>query len=228
MLHEVLDPQLFIGCRYSSSNEVFPSQIIVDKSNAAVTGIMYHKHSPTGSKTLLQSFDTSSKNGSSIDFPKNLNSNAGVKKIPAILLITVLHSDVATFPPDADVRMIHMLIVVGRQVKIKSPSSNGLERSDGASTSNPFVTGTPTKNGQTPNVMSWMRPFNFKFAAAFVSSASLRLSPESKNIMVTPYFPMKSSGLSILPFFPSCALENKSDIDETSVDHLNFMSYMIC
>mmetsp|Transcript_28032 Transcript_28032/g.56314 ORF Transcript_28032/g.56314 Transcript_28032/m.56314 type:complete len:224 (+) Transcript_28032:627-1298(+) len=164
---------------------------------------MYHNHSPTGSKTLLHSFDTSSKNGSSIVVPKNLNSSAGVKKIPAILLITVLHSEVATFPPDADVKMMHMLIVVGRHVKIKSPSSNGLERSDGANSSSPFVNGTPTKNGQAPNVMSWMRPFNFKFAAAFVSSESLRLSPERRKIMVTPYFPMKSSGLSILPFFPS-------------------------
>ena len=181
---------------------------------------MYHKHSPTGSKTLLQSFDTSSKNGSSIDFPKNLNSNAGVKKIPAILLMTVLHSDVATFPPDADVRMIHMLIVVGRQVKIKSPSSNGLERSDGANSSSPFVNGTPTKNGHAPNVMSWMRLFNFKFAAAFVSSASLRLSPERRKITVTPYFPMNSSGLSTLPFFPSCVLESKSEIVETSAEYL--------
>jgi hypothetical protein len=104
-----------------------------------------------------------------MDFPKNLKSSAGVKKIPAILLITVLHSEVATFPPDADVKMIHMLIVVGRHVKIKRPSSNCLERRDGANSSNPFVNGRPTKNGQAPNVISWIRPFSFKFAAAFVS-----------------------------------------------------------
>ena len=154
----------------------------------------------------MQSFVTSSKKGSSIDFSKNLKSRAGVNKIPAMLLITVLHRDVATLPPDADVNIMHILIVVGRHVKIKRPSSNGLERSDGANSSTPFVNGTPTKNGHAPNVMSWIRPFNFKFEAAFVSSESLRLSPERRKIMVTPYFPMKSSGRSMLPFLPSCEL----------------------
>lgn len=152
----------------------------------------------------MQSFDTSSKNGSSIDVPKNLKSKAGVSNIPAMLLMTVLHRAVATFPPDAVVKMIHMLIVVGRQVSIKRPSSNGLERSDGANSSKPFVNGTPTKNGHTPNVMSWIRPFNFKFAAALVSSESLRLSPERRKMTVTPNFPMNSSGFSMPPFLPSC------------------------
>lgn len=190
-----------------------------------IASCIYHYHSPTGSKTLLHSFDTSSKNGSSIDFPKNLNSKAGVKKIPAMLLITVLQSDVATFPPDADVKIMHILIVVGRHVKIKSPSSNGLERSDGASASSPFVKGTPTKNGQTPNVMSWMRPFNFKFAAAFVSSDIFRLSPERRKIMATPYFPMKSSGLSTLPFFPSCAYR-KARVESLRRVPIIYMMYL--
>ena len=80
----MLGPQLFIGCQISSSDEGLHSQKFVNK-NAIVKD--YHNHSPTGSKTLLQSFDTSSKNGSSIDFPKNLKSNAGVKKMPVEITI---------------------------------------------------------------------------------------------------------------------------------------------
>ena len=83
--------------------------------------IYYMHHSPTGNKTLLHNLLTSSKNGSSIALPKNLNSSAGVNAIPAILLMTVLHSAVATLPPLADVNSMHMLIVVGKHVRMSTP-----------------------------------------------------------------------------------------------------------
>ena len=86
--------------------------------------------------------------------PKNLSNNAGVMKIPAILLMTVLHNAVATFPPDADVNKIHILIVVGRHVRIRIPSSNGFGRRFGTNVSIPLVNGTPTKNGHAPKVLN--------------------------------------------------------------------------
>ena len=165
---------------------------------------------PTGKRTLLQSLDTNSTKGSSMLLPKNLNSKMGVMKIPDILLITALHKAEATFPPDADVRMMHMLMVVGRHVKMRSPSSRALGKRFGANNSIPFVSGKPAKNGQAPNVMACINPFSFMFVAAFVSSESLRLRPERRKMDVTPYFPMKSSGLNMLPFFPSCREVNET------------------
>ena len=51
----------------------------------------------------------------------------------------------------------------------------------------------------------------------------MRLSPERRKITVTPYFPMKSSGLSTLPFLPSCEVASVISvvIDETSDDHFS-------
>jgi hypothetical protein len=56
--------------------------------------------------------------------PKKRISKAGVKKIPPRLLMTALHSDDATFPPAAEVRKMHILTVVGRQVRMSNPSSS--------------------------------------------------------------------------------------------------------
>ena len=114
----------------------------------------YHSSLPTGNKTLLHNFETNSKKGSSIDFPKNLKSNAGVKNIPAKLLITVLHNAVAILPPDAEVSKMHILIVVGKHANINSPSSNGLGSNVGKNAPIPLVNGRPTKKGHAPNVMS--------------------------------------------------------------------------
>ena len=47
----------------------------------------------------MHSFKTISRNGSFISVPKKRNNNAGVMKIPAMLLITALQIDVATLPP---------------------------------------------------------------------------------------------------------------------------------
>ena len=69
-----------------------------------------------------------------------------------MLLITVLHKAVATLPPDAEVKRMHMLIVVGKHVNIKIPSSNAFGNSVGANVSRAVVNGTPTKNGHAPNV----------------------------------------------------------------------------
>ena len=68
----------------------------------------------------------------------------------------------------------------------------------------PLVRGKPTKNGQAPKVVSWMRVFSFMFFAALASSDILGDRPERRKIMVTPYFPMNSSGRRMLPFLPSC------------------------
>jgi hypothetical protein len=49
-----------------------------------------------------------------------------------------------------------------------------------------------------------MRVFSFMFFAALASSDILRDRPERRKIMVTPYFPMNSSGRRMLSFLPSC------------------------
>ncbi len=136
-------------------------------------------------------------------FPKNCKSKAGVIKMPAMLLMQVLHNADATFPPDAEVRIMHILIVVGKHVIIKRPSRRDFGNKLGANASIPLVNGSPARNGQAPKVMAWIIPFNFILAKALVSSANLRLNPERRKMEVTPYFPMKSSGLNTLPFFPS-------------------------
>ena len=110
--------------------------------------------SPTGKRTLLHNFKTIAANGSSMDSPKNRRSRAGVTKMPITLLITALQSADATFPPAAVVRMMHMLMVVGRQVSISSPSRIDLGNKLGRNAPNPFVSGRPTRKGQATNIIN--------------------------------------------------------------------------
>ena len=86
--------------------------------------------------------------------PKNRRSRAGVTKMPITLLITALQSADATFPPAAVVRMMHMLMVVGRQVSISSPSRIDLGNKLGRNAPNPFVSGRPTRKGQATNIIN--------------------------------------------------------------------------
>lgn len=70
-------------------------------------------------------------------------------KIPAILLITALQIDVATFPPPAEVSIIHILTVVGKHVMMRNPSTNAGGIALGMTLfKNDFI-GTPIKNGHT-------------------------------------------------------------------------------
>mmetsp|Transcript_11802 Transcript_11802/g.25377 ORF Transcript_11802/g.25377 Transcript_11802/m.25377 type:complete len:113 (+) Transcript_11802:749-1087(+) len=111
----------------------------------------------------------------------------GVKAIPAKFDMTVLHNAVATFPPLAEVSNIHMLIVVGRHVNINSPSRIGNGSKFGTNFSMMEVSGYPIRNGHAANVMAWMEVFNFRLENALVNSVSLRLRPERRKIVVTPY-----------------------------------------
>lgn len=65
-------------------------------------------------------------------------------KIPAKLLMTAPNNAVATLPPAAVVKMTHMLIVVGKHVKIKRPSRSGVDSSDGNVVAIKLVKGSPT------------------------------------------------------------------------------------
>ena len=60
----------------------------------------YEVYIPTGNRTFLHNVKTIARNLSRISVPKKRKSRAGVTKIPAKLLRTALHMDVATFPPD--------------------------------------------------------------------------------------------------------------------------------
>lgn len=84
--------------------------------------------------------------------PKNRRSKAGVRKTPPRLLITALHKDDATFPPAADVKKMHMFTVVGKQVKMRMPSSSAGGRSFGKNVARAYFNGTPTRNGHTTKV----------------------------------------------------------------------------
>lgn len=143
------------------------------------------------------------KKGSVTCFPTNRKSNAGVTNIPARLLMTALHNEEATLPPAADVSMMHMLTVVGRHVRMRSPSRSVGGSKLGANFRMPLVTGSPTRNGQAANVPSWMAAFSLKLEKAFVNSDSSRDRPESKNMNATPNFPMNSSGRRKLPLLPN-------------------------
>ena len=111
----------------------------------------------------------------------------GVKTIPAKFEMTVLHNAVATFPPLAEVNNIHMLIVVGKHVNINSPSRIGSGSKFGTNFSMMDVRGTPIRKGPAAKVIAWMAVFNFRLENALVNSASLRLKPERRKIVVTPY-----------------------------------------
>lgn len=65
-----------------------------------------------------------------------------------------LQMDVATLPPPADVNMIPILIVVGKQVKINKPSTNAGGMRVGKKVEIVHFKGSPTKRGQAPKMIS--------------------------------------------------------------------------
>lgn len=105
--------------------------------------------------------------------------------IPAALLITALHSEHATFPPEVDVSTTHMLIVVGRQVSINNPSRSGRGRM--LNDSSAFVSGRPMQNGHTTNVANCIAMFNDTFEIASDNSDKRKLNPERRKMVATPY-----------------------------------------
>ena len=145
--------------------------------------------SPTGNKTLPHNFFTISKNGKLISrFPRNIINRAGVINIPATLLVTALHNEQATFPPEVDVRTTHMLIVVGRHVSINSPSRSGRgSRKLLLNDPSAFVNGRPMQKGHTTNVANCIAMFNDTFDIASESSERRKLNPESRKMVATPY-----------------------------------------
>jgi hypothetical protein len=90
--------------------------------------------------------------------PKKWKSNAGVTTIPIKLLSTALQTDDATLPPAAEVNMTHIFTVVGKHDRISKPSSKGFGKAFGRSHVHAFVSGIPTKNGQTPKVQKLIIP----------------------------------------------------------------------
>ena len=158
---------------------------------------------------MLQSFQTMARNGSWTSVPKNRKSKAGVKKIPATLLITALHRAEATFPSADDVRITHMLTVVGRQVRISNPSKRGGDKTFGRNFLIARVKGRPTKKGQAAKVDSWIAVLSLMLEKASFSSDISRDRPESRKIKATPNFPINSSGLKRPPFFPSYDAEGE-------------------
>mmetsp|Transcript_10200 Transcript_10200/g.15208 ORF Transcript_10200/g.15208 Transcript_10200/m.15208 type:complete len:216 (+) Transcript_10200:750-1397(+) len=149
-----------------------------------------------------------STNGTSMLAPKNLNSSAGVAKIPSKFPRAALHKAEATDPPEAEVKNMHIFTVVGRQVNIKSPSSRGFGSKDepvidGITFPNNPTSGRPTRKGQARNKMDCINAFNFIFPIACFNSDTSRDNPDSRNMTVTPYFPIISSGRNKPPFTPS-------------------------
>jgi hypothetical protein len=124
--------------------------------------------------------------------------------VPKKLLMIALQMEVATFPPLADVNIIHMLTVVGKQVMINKPSTNAGGIRFGTTFVKKDLRGTPIRNGHNPNITSSMSPLSFTLETAFVNSEACKERPERRNISPTPYFPMKSSGRKIPPFTPNC------------------------
>ena len=121
---------------------------------------------PTGRRTWLHNLVSICRKGSCMYLPKNRKSSIGVMKIPDRLLMTAFHRAVATLPLAAVVRITHMLTVVGRQVRIRSPSrSGGLSRL-GRNFSRNAVMGRPTSRGHKPNVVNSTEAFSLWFDAA--------------------------------------------------------------
>jgi hypothetical protein len=110
------------------------------------------------------------------------------------LLITALQIEAATFPPPADVNMMHMFTVVGKHDIMSNPSTRAGGKRFGAAVVKRDFRGRPIKNGHIPNIATWIRLFSFTFETAFVNSEPCSDRPESRKISPTPYFPMKSSG----------------------------------
>ena len=124
------------------------------KNSGTFNGYLAQHNLPTGSKTFLQSFTTIFTKGSLISVPKKCKSKLGVTKIPAILLNTALQIDVATFPSHAEVSMMHMFTVVGRQVMIRIPSTSEAGIRFGRKVVRKLFRGAPIRNGQAPNIAS--------------------------------------------------------------------------
>ena len=158
----------------------------------------------TGTSTLLHSFKIISTKGRSILVPRNRSRSAGVTKMPIMFPITALHRADATLPPAAVAKIIHILTVVGRHVMTRIPSRSGVGSKPGRIASKPFVTGRPSKRGQSAKFANCVSPLSFTFLIACDSSDSSSESPDNRKIQVTPYFPMKSSGRSKPPFLPNC------------------------
>jgi len=135
--------------------------------------------------------------------PKKRSSNAGVANMPKTLLMTALLRADATFPPDAEVRSIHIFTVVGRHDSINSPSSMDGGSRPGRNDRRMRVRGTPTSAGHAPNMASWTSEFSLKCVTASASSESWRDRPERRNMHVTPNFPINSSGRRTPPFIPT-------------------------
>ena len=148
----------------------------------------------TGSNTLLQSLYIILRNGNRMSAPKNRSNSAGVTKIPARLLMTALDKAVATFPPAADVKKMHMLTVVGRQLMMRIPSNKVDGSNDGMAFRRKVVTGNPMRRGHAPKVAAWMALFSFTLASASVSSDNSRDRPDMRKMNVTPNLPMNNSG----------------------------------
>ena len=149
--------------------------------------------------------------------PKNRKSSIGVMKIPERLLMTAFHRAVATLPLAAVVRITHMLTVVGRQVRIRSPSrSGGLSRL-GRNFSRNAVMGRPTSRGHKPNVVNSTEAFSLWFDAACWSSESSKDRPDKRKIHATPNFPMNNSALKRPPLFPNY----RGDLLSAEVSHVD-------
>ena len=134
--------------------------------------------------------------------PKKRSKSIGVMKIRARLLMTALKRAVATLPPAAVVKMTHILTVVGKQVKMSSPSLRGADRRFGKALARKRVKGSPTSNGQSPNVVKRTDPFNLWLEAACFSSESSRERPDKRKMQATPNLPTKRSARSVPPLFP--------------------------
>ena len=72
--------------------------------------------------------------------------------MPAMLLRTALQMDAATFPPLADVNIIHMLTVVGKHVMIKIPSTKAEGIRLGRAKLKTDFNGRPMRSGHKPNI----------------------------------------------------------------------------
>mmetsp|Transcript_13144 Transcript_13144/g.17199 ORF Transcript_13144/g.17199 Transcript_13144/m.17199 type:complete len:248 (+) Transcript_13144:1792-2535(+) len=157
----------------------------------------------TGRSTLLQSLKDMSMKGSSIVAPKNLKRSAGVRNIPAMLLMIALHNADAVFPPEAVVKITHMLTVVGRQVSISNPSNKASGKRPVRKTleKRNFM-GRPMRYGHAAKVPSCINELSLKFDAAALSCDNSSARPDNRNIKVTPYLPINNSGRRTPPLDP--------------------------
>jgi len=135
--------------------------------------------------------------------------------MPSRLLITVLHSAVATLPLHVDVNRTAMLIVVGRHVSTSTPSRRGPGSRRGRNLPRPRVNGNPTRNGHAANVTDCIKALSRPFDAALVRSADFSPSPDRRNIDVAPYSPMNSSGRKRPPSLPSSGKDLARDTATT-------------